>query len=1139
FQNNVLGNDSGAFGKDNKISGTHAYAVGAYNDIKGEHTYVLGSNITTTKDITNAVILGNRSTGVSDAVSVGSADKQRRIVYVADPKNQYDAVNKQYVDGLGLKFKGNDNQEIHKKLSDTLEIVGKGLNKAQTTKFNGTNGNIAVKENKGKLEISLNRDLKGIKSISDSKNKNIATEIRFNRKNDTNSISNSLITNLTISSNGGTFEFNRTGLHINNKQITGLRSGLLEKHNGNDSERKGLDDLIGENFDKSSIKTHAVNVGDLAKISKEIVEKGYKYNADILSGNSNDTSIKLGSTISIVKWTNSPASGTGQPAVTVGTGTTSQTQAVKYTGDNLTTRYTYDGGNAKIEIGFNESPTFKAVMLAENQTYNGGNAVDGKELITKGYLEQALDKFKFKVENGSGKPIEIGRGDTLKFNAGFNIQLTLAKEGEKPANGATSASSTSAVTSTPAPTAPAVASSSDSSAPASTTSGSAGGAVASGGTNGDSADTVVASSSPTAGTSSTTTTTPSDTSTPTTTTPTTTTPTTAVVTIGTTEDLKDITSISSKPKAGSAGGNGATGEVTKLTLDPTDGATFQVGSQGAKVNINDKGIALMPQGASGMNNPNAESPSITINAGTKPADPNSLESFEKGQEPSITFSTKKTSDGNKTIGSGKITGLADIKPEETDGTLAANKNYVDEKVSDLNNNRPFDFYLGNEKVVKGADGSFHKDGKPSEKLSEEEKKQVVIKAEPSTSPIGISNVASGLGLAAPEKDMAKAEEAKQKTAELAKAVEGKVKDVGDKAKTLSQKAQTFTDLALAVNSLEQAINALPEGEDKKLAETKLQESKTKLDEAKKELETAKTALTEAQKGLTNANNAYEQNYKGYEKVADLVSADSKAELTNVATTGDLQAVAKSGMKFKGNDGMEVRTPLSGTLVITGEGDTFNSNLTAAGNIKVEMAQDGKGLEVKLSDQLKNMTSFETREVNGKKARLDSNGLRVENTSTKERSHLSENRLAFYDEKGLGLNLDGKDRALKVSEKAIISINGKNEALVEDLNASSSGQAIANKNYVDAKNNELRTQLHSVNRESRSGIAGANAAAALPMIAMPGKSALAVSAGAYKGQSAVALGYSRMSDNGKIMLKLHGNSTSTGDFGGGVGIGWAW
>ncbi|WP_143432688.1 hypothetical protein, partial [Histophilus somni] len=170
FQNNVLGNDSGAFGKDNKVSGEHAYVLGAYNEIGGEHTYVLGSSVTTTKDITNAVILGNKSTGVSGAVSVGGAGdgEQRRIVYVANPENQYDAVNKQYVDGLGLKFKGNDSQEIRKKLSQILEIVGKGLNKAQTAKFKGTNGNIAVKSSSGKdkkLEISLNEKLSNIKTI--------------------------------------------------------------------------------------------------------------------------------------------------------------------------------------------------------------------------------------------------------------------------------------------------------------------------------------------------------------------------------------------------------------------------------------------------------------------------------------------------------------------------------------------------------------------------------------------------------------------------------------------------------------------------------------------------------------------------------------------------------------------------------------------------------------------------------------------------------------------------------------------------------------------------------------------------------------------------------------------------------------
>ncbi|TFI32335.1 YadA C-terminal domain-containing protein, partial [Histophilus somni] len=608
----------------------------------------------------------------------------------------------------------------------------------------------------------------------------------------------------------------------------------------------------------------------------------------------------------------------------------------------------------------------------------------------------------------------------------------------------------------------------------------------------------------------------------------------AVLTINTTDELSNIKSISSPSKNGSGGGNGTDTDVTKLTLEADNGATFQVGSTGAKVNINKEGIALMPQGANSTGGSSgadpSDSPSITINAGSKPADQSGLESFEKDQGPSIAFSTKNT-DGKK-IGSGKITGLADIKEGESDGTSATNKNYVDGKVSDLNNNRPFDFYLDKEKVVKGKDGNFHKADKPAEKLTEEEKKQVVIKAEPSTAPIGISNVASGLGITTPTDDE------KTQLNKLAEKVSEKVTALGKKTKDFSEKAEKFADLELMVDSLKQTVDTMPDGEAKEKMREDLKKYETELSAAEEVKKNAKEAVESARNELIEANGDYNAFSEAIAKVEELVEPDSEANLTNVATVGDLQAVARAGLNFVGNDDVTVHKNVGETLSITGEG-TFNSDRTATGNIKVEMAQDGKGLEVKLSDQLKNMTSFETREVNGKKARLDSNGLSVENTSTKERSHLSENRLAFYDEKGLGLNLDGKDRALKVGEKAIISINGKNEALVEDLNASSSGQAIANKNYVDAKNNELRTQLHSVNRESRSGIAGANAAAALPMIAMPGKSALAVSAGAYKGQSAVALGYSRMSDNGKIMLKLHGNSTSTGDFGGGVGIGWAW
>ncbi|WP_233127351.1 YadA C-terminal domain-containing protein [Histophilus somni] len=97
----------------------------------------------------------------------------------------------------------------------------------------------------------------------------------------------------------------------------------------------------------------------------------------------------------------------------------------------------------------------------------------------------------------------------------------------------------------------------------------------------------------------------------------------------------------------------------------------------------------------------------------------------------------------------------------------------------------------------------------------------------------------------------------------------------------------------------------------------------------------------------------------------------------------------------------------------------------------------------------------------------------------------------------------------------------------------------NKKYVDGKNNELRVQLNNASRESRAGIAGALAAAGLPMSSVPGKSMFAASAGTFKGQNALALGYSRVSDNGKITLRLQGTRSSTGDVGGSVGVGYQW
>ncbi|WWO73650.1 hypothetical protein V4937_02555 [Histophilus somni] len=188
------------------------------------------------------------------------------------------------------------------------------------------------------------------------------------------------------------------------------------------------------------------------------INKGLTFKGDMPSAGTNGTQNTphyLGSTLSIVRLDMNQA---GSSATPTPAGTSSQPNIAEFKGDNLITRYTNESGNAKIEIGFKNAPMFEKVTLSQKQMYeNGtgsgsgasGSTVGENDLITKGYLEQALNKFKFKVENGSGKPIEIGRGDTLKFTNGQNIQVTVKDGNDSTTQASAGMSSASAVASAP------------------------------------------------------------------------------------------------------------------------------------------------------------------------------------------------------------------------------------------------------------------------------------------------------------------------------------------------------------------------------------------------------------------------------------------------------------------------------------------------------------------------------------------------------------------------------------------------------------------------------------------------------------------------------------------------------------------
>ncbi|MGX3014251.1 ESPR-type extended signal peptide-containing protein [Ursidibacter sp. B-7004-1] len=97
-----------------------------------------------------------------------------------------------------------------------------------------------------------------------------------------------------------------------------------------------------------------------------------------------------------------------------------------------------------------------------------------------------------------------------------------------------------------------------------------------------------------------------------------------------------------------------------------------------------------------------------------------------------------------------------------------------------------------------------------------------------------------------------------------------------------------------------------------------------------------------------------------------------------------------------------------------------------------------------------------------------------------------------------------------------------------------GQAI---NAGDAVNyGQLKAELGKVDNRLRSGVAGAVASASLVQAFNPSESMLAVGGGTYRGASALAVGYSKVSDNGKIIIKVTGSANNQGDYTGGASVG---
>lgn len=206
---------------------------------------------------------------------------------------------------------------------------------------------------------------------------------------------------------------------------------------------------------------------------------------------------------------------------------------------------------------------------------------------------------------------------------------------------------------------------------------------------------------------------------------------------------------------------------------------------------------------------------------------------------------------------------------------------------------------------------------------------------------------------------------------------------------------------------------------------------------------------------------------------------------NIATNlADLQALAQAGTTFIDDQGTVIHRPIGTALTLRGGATRELSD----NNIGV-VADGTNTLYIKLAKDLQSMRSitFESGE-NGQSVKLSQQGLD-----------------------------NGGNRIRNVAP----GIENNDAATVEQLRT-------MNGNF-DRRINRLENDLDGV-------AATAAAMSSLPQSYIPGKSMVAVGAGTHRAQQAVAIGVSRISDNGKIILKLNAGHNTTGNTSVGLGAG---
>ncbi|PWC19275.1 cell surface protein, partial [Brenneria roseae subsp. roseae] len=106
-----------------------------------------------------------------------------------------------------------------------------------------------------------------------------------------------------------------------------------------------------------------------------------------------------------------------------------------------------------------------------------------------------------------------------------------------------------------------------------------------------------------------------------------------------------------------------------------------------------------------------------------------------------------------------------------------------------------------------------------------------------------------------------------------------------------------------------------------------------------------------------------------------------------------------------------------------------------------------------------------------------------------------------------------------------------------LNSSVSGIANNSNRYTDQRFNQLKHDLHRQDKILSAGIASAMSMASLPQPYTPGANMMALGGASYRGESALSLGISHLSGNGRWVTKAQVNTNTQENVSWGIGVGY--